>query len=233
MARLRRARQRDLEHRCGAPDRLPPAGGAGRSGRAVGPAGDPGRDRSHAEPGRPGALLCTEPDPNHWLTADLWPGVAFMIEGRDVYRSLTLDERWNALRFAGPETVAAGGHVGGEPRPVGLQARGDGGRAGCRAGDRLRGGSDLPRRPGRRPRGVPERRAPGPGAHLAPGPRPSGASAAARRRLGRLPGSQVRETGGNARRSLRPGQARDGSGAPPVVPVRTVPSSRDVSMARR
>jgi hypothetical protein len=64
----------------------------------------------------PGVLLRTEPDPDHWLTAGVRPGVSFMIEGRDVYRPLTLDEGWNALRFAGPEAVAAGGHVWAENR---------------------------------------------------------------------------------------------------------------------
>jgi hypothetical protein len=64
----------------------------------------------------PGVLLRAEPDPDHWLTAGLSDGVNFMVEGRDVYRPLTLDEGTNALRFAGPEQIAAGGHLWAENR---------------------------------------------------------------------------------------------------------------------
>ena len=42
--------------------------------------------------------------------------MAFMVEGRDVYRPLTLDEGWNALYFEAPENLGAGGHLWAENR---------------------------------------------------------------------------------------------------------------------
>ena len=63
----------------------------------------------------PGVLLRAEADPDHWLTVGV-DTVNFLVEGRDVYRPLTLDAGRNALRFAAPESIAAGGHLWAENR---------------------------------------------------------------------------------------------------------------------
>ena len=64
----------------------------------------------------PGVLLRTKITQDTWLSAGVTDGVAFMVEGRDVYRPLTLDEGWNALYFEAPENLGAGGHLWAENR---------------------------------------------------------------------------------------------------------------------
>ena len=64
----------------------------------------------------PGVLLRTRTTQDTWLSAGVRDGVAFMVEGRDVYRPLTLDEGWNALYFEAPENLGAGGHLWAENR---------------------------------------------------------------------------------------------------------------------
>ena len=64
----------------------------------------------------PGVLLRTRTTQDTWLSAGVTDGVAFMVEGRDVYRPLTLDEGWNALYFEAPENLGAGGHLWAENR---------------------------------------------------------------------------------------------------------------------
>ena len=59
----------------------------------------------------PGVLLRTKTTTDTWLSAGVSDGVAFMVEGRDVYRPLTLDEGWNALYFEAPDNIEAGGHL--------------------------------------------------------------------------------------------------------------------------
>ena len=64
----------------------------------------------------PGVLLRTRTTQDTWLSAGVTDGVVFMVEGRDVYRPLTLDEGWNALYFEAPENLGAGGHLWAENR---------------------------------------------------------------------------------------------------------------------
>ncbi|MEO0423066.1 MAG: M14 metallopeptidase family protein [Pseudomonadota bacterium] len=66
----------------------------------------------------PGVLLRAVPDPNHWLTVgvDEQKGVNFLVEGRDVYRPLALDEGVNAMRFAPAASLGVGGHLWAENR---------------------------------------------------------------------------------------------------------------------
>lgn len=64
----------------------------------------------------PGVLMRALPTTDHWLTVGVGEDVNFMIDGRDVYRPLTLDEGWNAMYFAGPESIAVGGHLWEENR---------------------------------------------------------------------------------------------------------------------
>ena len=64
----------------------------------------------------PGVLLRTRTTQDTWLSAGVTEGVAFMVDGRDVYRPLTLDEGWNALYFEAPENLGAGGHLWAENR---------------------------------------------------------------------------------------------------------------------
>ena len=60
----------------------------------------------------PGVLLRTRTTQDTWLSAGVRDGVAFMVEGRDVYRPLTLDEGWNALYFEAPENLGQGSICG-------------------------------------------------------------------------------------------------------------------------
>lgn len=68
----------------------------------------------------PGVLMRAVPDPDHWLSAGVGNGmdggVNFMVDGSDVYVPLTLDEGWNALRFAPADELAVGGHLWAENR---------------------------------------------------------------------------------------------------------------------
>ncbi|HSG91026.1 MAG TPA: M14 family zinc carboxypeptidase [Pseudomonadales bacterium] len=64
----------------------------------------------------PGVLMRTVPDRDSWLSVGVRDGVNFMVEGRDVYVPLTLDQGWNALRFAPAEDIAVGGHLWAENR---------------------------------------------------------------------------------------------------------------------
>ncbi|MEE4301835.1 MAG: M14 family zinc carboxypeptidase [Pseudomonadales bacterium] len=64
----------------------------------------------------PGVLMRTKTTTDTWLSAGVRDGVAFMVDGRDVYRPLTLDEGWNALYFEAPEKLGAGGHLWDENR---------------------------------------------------------------------------------------------------------------------
>jgi hypothetical protein len=66
--------------------------------------------------GIPGVLMRALPSTDHWLSAGVREDVNFMVEGRDVYQPLTLDQGWNALYFAGPEDLTAGGHLWAENR---------------------------------------------------------------------------------------------------------------------
>lgn len=65
----------------------------------------------------PGVLLRAVPDPHHWLTVGVGEeGVNLLVEGRDVYRPLALDEGANAMRFAPASSLGAGGHLWAENR---------------------------------------------------------------------------------------------------------------------
>lgn len=64
----------------------------------------------------PGVLLRAVPDTDSWLSEGVTDGLNFMVEGRDVYRPLTLDEGWNALRFAPADALSVGGHLWAENR---------------------------------------------------------------------------------------------------------------------
>ena len=64
----------------------------------------------------PGVLMRTRITQDTWLSAGVTDGVAFMVQGQDVYRPLTLDEGWNALYFDAPENLGAGGHLWAENR---------------------------------------------------------------------------------------------------------------------
>jgi hypothetical protein len=64
----------------------------------------------------PGVLMRTRTTPDTWLSAGVRDGVAFMVDGRDVYRPLTLDEGWNALYFESADNIEAGGHLWAENR---------------------------------------------------------------------------------------------------------------------
>jgi hypothetical protein len=66
--------------------------------------------------GTDGVLLRVVPQADHWLTAGLPAEMIVTQSGSDVFRPLTLDEGANAVRFAAPERLVAGGAVWEESR---------------------------------------------------------------------------------------------------------------------
>lgn len=59
----------------------------------------------------PGAILRTEIDDQHWLTAGLPSTLPLLVNGDRIYEPLDLDKGANAVRFAARDTLVASGYV--------------------------------------------------------------------------------------------------------------------------
>ncbi len=64
----------------------------------------------------PGVVMRAHPDPDHWLTVGLPDELNMMVEGRNVFRPLRLNEGVNALRFAAADELVVSGHLWQENR---------------------------------------------------------------------------------------------------------------------
>tara|TARA_R110000868_G_scaffold50381_6_gene161052 strand:+ start:12718 stop:15378 length:2661 start_codon:yes stop_codon:yes gene_type:complete len=59
----------------------------------------------------PGALLRVEANPDAWMSAGYSRGAAALVTGSDIYAPVSRDAADTAMRFAGPETLLAGGYM--------------------------------------------------------------------------------------------------------------------------
>ena len=73
------------------------------------------KDRKAAPDVLPGALVWTEAEPNHWLSAGYDKAVV-LAAGTDIYAPLNAGDGVTALRFASAETLLASGHLWNENR---------------------------------------------------------------------------------------------------------------------
>ncbi len=59
----------------------------------------------------PGALLHVVANADAWMSAGYDRGAAVLVTGSDIYAPISLDEADTAMRFAGPDTLVAGGYL--------------------------------------------------------------------------------------------------------------------------
>lgn len=59
----------------------------------------------------PGALLRVEANPDTWMSAGYSGGASVLVTGSDIYAPISRDAADTAMRFAGPDTLVAGGYI--------------------------------------------------------------------------------------------------------------------------